>query len=135
MAAYEGAEAHTRELRRDLVAAQRQRAGALAAADPRLRTAEKAAARDAYQLACRAAQTDAEIREATAAWGSALDHVNRTSRLHQRAASSATAKVRDIEAALRAAERGERGAMIVAEQAESACLDARVLLAACEEEG
>ena len=132
-ATHDGAVSHIRELRRDLVAAQHHLAEANQAADPRLRSAEKAAARDTYQLARHVAQSEEEVREATAAWAQAVDRINRGGRLLQRAVSEAKATVSRIEAAAQAAERTEQAARLTAEQAEAACLDSRVQLAACEE--
>ena len=132
-ATHEGAVSHIRELRRDLVAAQHRLAEATEAADPRLRSAEKAAARDSYKMATHAAQSEEELREATAAWAQAVDRINRGGRLLQRAVSEARAAVGRIEAAAQAAERAEQAARFTAEQAEAACLDVRVRLAACEE--
>lgn len=132
-ATHEAAVERIRELRRDLVAAQHKQVEAMGAADPAIRAAEKAAARDTYQIARQAAATDAEISEATAIWARALDRINRAGRLAQRAVSTANATVTGIEAALREADREEQASHIGAEQAEAACLDARVRLAACEE--
>ena len=122
-----------RELRRDLVAAQHKLTEAVSTADPKLRSAEKAAARDTYEMARRNAQTDAETTEATAIWAVAIDRINRSARLTRRAVSKAKATVADIETALRESEREEQTSRIRAEQAEASCLDARVRLAACEE--
>ena len=134
LATHEAAKRHTRDLRRDLVAAQHKQAEALVAADPRTRSEEKALARAEYQRAREAAETDAQLSEATADWARALDHVNRTGRLAARAVTKANEVVGRLEAALREAERDEQTARIRAEQAEAACLDARVRLASCEEE-
>jgi hypothetical protein len=122
-----------RELRRDFVAAQHRHAEAVEAAEPSLRRAEKAAARDTYLLARRSAQSKAEVREATAVWARALDHINRAARLCRRAVEQADATMGRIEGSLQAAERAAGTARIRAEHAEAACLDARVRLAACEE--
>jgi hypothetical protein len=132
-AAHAASVSHQRELRRDLVAAQHRHAEAIEAADPGLRRAEKAAARDTYQLSRRTAQDEAEVREATAVWARALDHINREARLSQRAVQQAAATMAGIAASLQAAERAEGAARIRAEQAEATCIDARVRLAACEE--
>ncbi len=129
----EAASMRIRELRRDLVAAQHRRTEAVEAADPGLRRAQKAAARDAYQLARRSAQSEDEMREATAAWAGAVDHINRTSRQSRRAIDQANGAVASIEAALQVAERAEGAARYRADQAEAACLEARVRLAGCEE--
>ena len=131
--AHEAAVEHIRELRRDLVAAQHKLTEAAVAADPKLRSAEKAAARDTYEMARRTAQTDTEVSQATAVWAGALDRINRSGRLTRRAVSRAKAGVADIEAALRESEQDEQTSRIRAEQAEASCLDARVRLAACEE--
>lgn len=134
VAIYQAAREHARELRRDLVAAQHRQAEALAAADPRLRSEEKAHAREAYEHARQAAETEAAVAEATAAWARALDHSNRAGRLAQRTAASVRDTVQHLEEALREADRDEQTSRIRSEQAEAACLDARVRLAACEEE-
>lgn len=134
-----GSQAHaeagerTRALRRDLVTAQHQLSAASEAADPKQRTAEKAAARDAYLLSQQLAQTDAERREATGTWARAVDRINRSGRAAARAVSKVKAQIARIEEDLRGAERAEQAARIRAEAAEAACLDARVRLAACEE--
>ena len=132
-ATHEGTVERIRELRRDLVAAQHKLTEAVGAADPKLGSAEKAAARDTYDMARRTAETDTQISEATAKWAGALDRINRAGRLTQRAVSRAQTTVTDIEAALRESERQEQTSRIRAEQAEATCLDARVRLAACEE--
>ncbi len=133
-AAHEAAAANTHELRRELVASQHRQAEAAVAADPQFRSADKKAARDTYQLARYAAQSEDEIREATAAWAQAVDRINRAGRLAQRAAAQAKAAVASVESSLHEAEQAERSARITAERAEGDCLDARVRLAACEEE-
>jgi len=125
---------HVRELKRDLVAAQHALTAAAEAADPARRAAEKAAARDVYDQSRHLAETDDEQAEATAAWARTLDRVNRAGRSAERAVSKAKAEISGLEAALHEAERGEQTARIRAEAAEAACLDARVGLAACEEE-
>ena len=134
-AAHEAAVARLREMRRDVVAAEHRWTEAVAAADPKLRSAEKAAARDRYQMARRGAGEDGELREATAAWARSVDHINRAARLAQRAASAAKATQTALERAVVAAEGAERQARIGAEGAEAGCLEARVQLAACEEAG
>lgn len=132
-AAHEAAVEHARELRRDLVAAQRRLEEATAAADPALRAAEKAAARDTYQLARATAETEDATREATATWARALDHINRTASLRRREVAKAKAALSTLQGVLQAAERDEQTARLQADQAEAECLDARVRLAACEE--
>jgi hypothetical protein len=122
-----------RELRRDLVAAEHRQAEKIAAADPAIPAAEKAAARDVYQMEQRNAEGDDELRKATATWARSLDHINRSARLTQRAVAEAKATVEGLEAALREADREEQTSRIRGDQVEAACLDARVRLAACEE--
>jgi hypothetical protein len=126
-------EERTRLLRRDLVAAQHRLSVAEEAADPLLRSAEKARAREVYLAALEAASTDAERSEAAAVWAHALDRVNRGARLAARAVAKARAEVSGLERAVPDADREEQAARIRAESAEAACLDARVRLAACEE--
>jgi hypothetical protein len=132
-AAHEASVAHIRDLRRDLVAGQHRHAEAIGTADPAHRRAEKAAARDTYLLARRSAQSEAELRAATADWAQAVDRINRAGRMSRRAVERASTVVAGLEGALRTAERAEAAARVRAEQAEAACLDARVRLAACEE--
>jgi hypothetical protein len=132
-AAHDAKAEEVRELKRDLTAARHQQTDAAAAADPRLRAAEKAAAHDAYQLARATATDEAGRVEATTVWARAVDDINRADRLARRAVSSASAAVSDLEAALREAEREEQTLRITAGQAEAACLEARVRLASCEE--
>ena len=131
--AYEEAAEHSRTLRRDLSAAQRRLEEAVAADDPQMRAAEKAAAHDTYQVARATARTEAESREAMAAWGKALDRVNRTAVLRRRERAKAKTAVTTLEGVLYLSERDEQAAKLRAEQAEAECLDARVLLATCEE--
>ena len=123
-----------RGLRRDLVAARHREDEAVAANDPAMRTAEKAAARDTYQLARATADSDDELRAATAAWATALDHVNRTAARLRREVAKAHVAVTTLEGVLHTIEREEQAARLHADQAEAACLDARVRLAACEEQ-
>lgn len=130
--AYEQAGERTRDSRRDLTAAQHAHADALSAADPAMGAAEKAAARDIYRLAQTTADDD-EAREATAAYGAALDRVNRAANLTRRAVHDTKVQVDRLAAAVQEAERAEQAARLRADQAEAACLDARVRLAACEE--
>ncbi len=132
--AHEVAVERVRELRRDLVAAQHRLEAARRATDPALRTAEKAAARDTYRLARTTAEDEEATRAATAAYASAIDHINRTALITTRAAGRAQAAVEADEAAVVDAERAERAARLRADQADAACLDARVRLAACEED-
>ena len=133
-AAHESAAERIRELRRDLVSAQHRHEEAVTANDPAMRAAEKAAARDTYQLARSVADSDAETREATGAWAKAIDRINRSAALRRRDVAKARTAVATVEGALRTAEREEQSLKLRADQAESACLDARVRLAACEEE-
>jgi hypothetical protein len=130
--AHELATEHTRELRRGLTAAQHAREEVVQAADPALRSAEKAAARDTYRLARVNADEDA-IREATAVYAKTIDRINRAANLARRAVQEATRQLEQAEAAAQEAERAEQAARLHADQAEAACLDARVRLAACEE--
>jgi hypothetical protein len=132
-AKHEASVAHIRDLRRDLVAGQHRHAEAIGAADPAHRRAQKAAARDTYLLARRSAQSAAELRAVTADWAQAVDRINRAGRMSRRAVERASAVVAGLEGELRTAERAEAAARVHAEQAEAACLDARVRLAACEE--
>jgi hypothetical protein len=122
-----------RMLRRDLVAANHRVAVAQAAADPGPRRAEKDRARATFLAARETATTDAQRREVTAAWADAVDRVNRSARLAQRALVKARTEVTTLERALHEAERSEQAARIQAEAAEADCLDARLRLAACEE--
>jgi hypothetical protein len=105
----------------------------VAADDPELRAAQKAAARDTYQLALSTAENDDASREATAAWAKALDRINRTAALRRRDVAKAETAVSTLEDVLRTAERKEQAARLRADQAEAECLDARVRLATCEE--
>ena len=122
-----------RELRRELTAAQHRHEEKLVAADPARRRAEKDAARDAYRMAQLASDDREATREATATYARALDRANRNAQLSERAVHKAAAEVDALEASLQAAEREDQGARLRADQAEAACLDARVRLAACEE--
>lgn len=123
----------TRARKRDVVACQHQVETALAAADPGLRRADKAAAYDAYVATHRAAASDAERTEATATWAAAIDRINRQGRLAARNVSRSRAQAATAEEALRAAQRTEQTLRFQAEAAQAACLDGRVRLAACDE--
>ena len=123
-----------RRLRRDLVAARHREEEAIAADDPAMRAAEKAAARDTYQLARATADSDDELRAAMAVWARALDRVNRTAAQRRREVVKARVAVTTLEGVLHTTEREEQAARMHADQAEAACLDARVRLAACEEQ-
>jgi hypothetical protein len=125
---------HIRDLKRDLTAAQHKRAEAEAAAAPELRSADKERARERYEQARQLASDDAALAEATATWAQAIDRINRAGRLADRAVSAARRSVQQLEEALRQAERDEQTARLRADQAEAACLDARVRLATCEEQ-
>ena len=132
-AAHSDAVEHIRELRRNLFTARHKQTEAEADADPGLRTAEKATARQTYERARQLATDEDERRAATAAWADAVDTANRTARLSQRTLSKSRAAVRALEDALRSAERAEYEAGTRAQTSEAACLDSRVRLAACEE--
>ena len=112
-----------RALKRDLVAAEHRRDEAVAADDPRMRAAEKTAARDTYQMARTAAETDDEVREATAAWAKALDRINRTGTLRRREVAKAEAAVTTLESVLRSTVREEQTVRLHADQAEAACME------------
>ncbi len=99
-----------------------------------MRAAEKAAARDTYQLARATADSDDELRAAMAVWARALDRVNRTAAQRRREVVKARVAVTTLEGVLHTTEREEQAARMHADQAEAACLDARVRLAACEEQ-
>lgn len=125
---------HLRESRRRHVAAEHDRAMAAAAADPQLRRAEKVRAREIYEHARAIATTETALAEAVADWLRALDRVNRSANLARRAASKANVRSKLAEDVLHEADRNERVARLAAETGEAACLDARVRLAACEEQ-
>lgn len=131
--AHEQAVERVRGLRRDVTAAQHRLEEAVAADDPTLRAAEKAAARDTYQMARTTASNDDQRRAALATWAKALNHVNRAATLHRRERAKAKAALSTLEEVLHASEREEQAGKLRADQAEAACLDARVSLAACEE--
>lgn len=80
------------------------------------------------------ADSDEEAREATATWAKAVDRINRTAALRHREVATAQAVVVALAEVLRAAEREEQTVRLHAEQCQAACLDARVRLAAWEEE-
>lgn len=132
-AAFEVAVQYVRDVRRDLVAAQHKQEAAESAALPRMRSAEKAAARDAYEQARREADDADALAQATADWAHAVDRVNRAALVAQRELAKARAAVNSSQDQLREAERAEQTARMRAETAESDCLDARVRLASCEE--
>jgi hypothetical protein len=131
--AYAAASEEARACKRDLVACQHQVEAAVAAADPGLRRADKAAAYDTYLAAHRAATTDAQRIEATAAWAAAIDRVNRQGRLASRNLTRTRGQAATAEEALRAAQQAEQALRFKAEAAQEACLDGRVRLAACDE--
>lgn len=124
---------HGRELRRELTSAQHAADEARRAADEGIRAAEKAAARDAYQLARATAASEEDLRTATAAYARALDRSNRAGLRAGRSLHQAKVTVEGIESAIAETERRQRALRLEADQAEAACLDARVRLAACEE--
>lgn len=134
-AAFGTAAAHVRGIRRDVVAAQHTLADAEGAANPDLRAAEKAAARQSYEHARREADDAAVLADATATWAQALDRINRNAMLAQRELGRARSQVDLLQQSLREAEQAEQAARMQAETADSDCLDARVLLASCEEQG
>lgn len=125
----------TRTLRRDLVSAEHRQSTAEEAAQPGPRSADKARVREIYEEARRGAEDAAALAEATAAWAHAVDRINRTGLVAQRELVNARAEVSHLQAQLREAERAEQTARHRAETAESDCLDARVQLASCEEQG
>lgn len=133
-AAFQGAAEQVRELRRDLVAAERERSTAEVAADPAPRSADKLKARQAYQEAQRQAADAEALSEASAIWAHAVDRINRSALIAGRELSKTRARVSQLQQRLRDAERAEQQARLRAETAEADCLDARVRLAGCEEQ-
>lgn len=123
-----------RESRRRSAAAERDQAMAVAAADPQLRREEKLRAREIYEHARANATTEAARTEAVADWLRALDRVNRSASLARRAVRKANVRSKLAEDDLHVAERKELAARVAAEAREAECLDARVRLAACEEQ-
>jgi hypothetical protein len=128
-----GALDETRARKRDLVAAQRFVESAEAAGDPVLRQADKAAARDAYLLGMKLAESDGARQEVTATWAATIDRINRQGRLTARALARARTRSVAAEEALQLAQRSEQTLRMRAEAAQAACLEGRVRLAACEE--
>ena len=126
---------HAHGLRRDLIAAQHRQEAAESAADPALRRSDKTKARDVYERARAVATDDQDLTEATANWARAIDDINRAGRMADRTLSKARGTVHRLEQSAREADRSERSARLQSEQAEAACLDARVRLAGCEEQG
>ncbi len=131
--AYEVMVRHVRDLRRDLVAAQHQQSTAEAAAEPGSRRAEKAKARETYEGARRAADDPEALASVTAAWAQTVDRINRAAMIAQRELSKARARVSQLQALVREAERAEQQTRMRAETSEADCLEARVRLASCEE--
>jgi hypothetical protein len=121
------------ESRRALVAAERDLAEHAAAAEPRLRAARKLAARDAFELALLTARDDEQRQDAVAGWGREIDRINRETRLQEREVARAKEAVARAHEARRQAELHETATRLRAEQAQAACLAARVRLAASAE--
>jgi hypothetical protein len=133
-AVYASSTEQVRRLHRDLVSAEHQSESARSAAEPQRRSEEKARARKLYEHASELAVTDAEIAEATANWARALDRINRTGRLAERSVAKTKATVTALNDDVIDADRAEQRARLEAQTAEAACLEARVRLAACDEQ-
>jgi hypothetical protein len=132
---HERAKDRARATRRESVAALQRHDTAVLAADPRRRIEEKAQARALYERARDQASTDGERMAATAAWARAVDNANRSARLAQRTLVKARKERAAAEEAGRDHDREEQVSRLGAEGAEEACLEARVRLAAREEQG
>jgi len=132
--AHEGAVEALREARRSLAAVRHAEEAARIVADPRHRGEEKARAREQYEQGRALATDDAERAAALATWVRALDTINRAALRASRSLGAARAQTEGQQRELGDAERAEQAARIAAESAKEACLQARVLLARCEEE-
>jgi hypothetical protein len=131
--AHDAAAEQGREIRRRLTAARHALDEATEAADTRRRHELKERAQAAFKGERATAPDDAARAEAAARWARAVDAINRDTRIAVRALAQAKRVVASLETDLRAADASEQSLRVAAESAESACLDARVRLASCEE--
>lgn len=134
--ARERAEEVAAELRRvqrvyDQASAQAEAAGK--ASDPRAVADAKEAARQKFRTATHAARARADLEAAATEWLEEINRVNRerreASEVADEARQTAAALLRDIERLTLAAD----ASRITAEAATSACMEARQLVADCEE--
>jgi hypothetical protein len=94
---------------------------------------EKANAQASYHTAVTRAMDQAAIQDAAASWLRSMDATNRRAREAEDHATDLDAQISEIERMLPSLELKADAARISAESAESDCMDARRVLAACEE--
>jgi hypothetical protein len=102
--------------------------------DRRVFAEEKNAAQAEYHGALVKATDDAEVHAAAAAWLRRLDQMNRRAREADERADTLGQRVGELGRTLPSLELAADAARISAEAAQVACLEARRILAACDEE-
>ena len=119
--------------KRELNAAELAEARAGEAAEARGIAAAKIEARETYRRSLAHSTTGTDRQRAAGAWLREIDRLNRTARSAARTLAEARRHGLDGKRAVDEAERQADAARIRAESAARACLEARSLVAACEE--
>jgi hypothetical protein len=131
------AESHEKQLRdarHRLAEAMREREDHAMARDRRALADAKEEARSSYRHAVSTAIDDAALELAAATWLNEIHRLNRGALGAARAADGAGHRAAVLEGEAAQAEAAYNAARVAAELAESGCLDAREVLAECEEE-
>ncbi len=123
-----------RDARRALADAVRQRDADAHLRDRRRLAEEKSEAQADYRSALMHATEKGELHHAAGLWLRRIDRLNRGARLADRRADATAQQVTELERTLPGLELAADAARISAEAAQVACLDARRILAACEEQ-
>lgn len=122
-----------REANRELARVSHQLEADAELRDRRRFSELKEHARRTYHEALQAATTRAQAQAAAAAWLAEIDRLNREVDAADQRAEGSNRRVAELEHAIPAIELAAEAARIAAEAAEVACLEARRVLAACEE--
>ena len=133
-AAADSHERGLRETRLQLAEAMERRQGDARVRDRRVLAEAKEAARETYRRATSHATDDHALRAAAAEWLHEIQRLNRGLLSAQRNAASAAGHVVELGAVVARAEAAYDAARVAADIAESACLEARQAVAACEED-
>ncbi len=123
-----------RDTRRTHAEASRQRDADAHLRDRRRLAEEKAEAKSDYHAALMHASDQGAINDAAAQWLRRIDELNRGVRQADRRADALAQQVNELERSMPSLELAADAARISAEAAQVACLEARRILAACEEQ-
>ena len=133
-AAAQAHQQNLRDARRAHAEAARQRDADAHLRDRRRLAEEKAEAKAEYHSALLHASDTKDIHDAAGQWMRRIDQLNRGAREADRTADTTAQQVNDLERKMPGLELAADAARISAEAAQVACLEARRVLAACEEQ-